>query len=99
MIEFLPGILTGVGNLYPSRGGLPDRMESRMNETIEERRRDLELAARRALACPRCNGTGTLSGEERISSSDENCGLCHGSGLFADEASVSRLLEMLLSEE
>jgi DnaJ-class molecular chaperone len=70
-----------------------------MSETIQEQRRDLELVVRRVLACPRCNGTGTLSGEPRSSAADDNCGLCHGSGLFADEIAVSRLVEALAGEE
>ena len=53
---------------------------------------------RRALACPRCNGMGTLSGEPRSSSSDENCGLCHGRGLYADEVAVNHLVEALLGD-
>jgi DnaJ-class molecular chaperone len=69
-----------------------------MSDSIHEQRRDLELMVRRALACPRCNGTGTLSGEPRTSRADENCGLCHGSGLYADETAVSHLVEALLGD-
>jgi DnaJ-class molecular chaperone len=69
-----------------------------MSETIQEQRRDLELVVRRALACPRCNGSGTLSGEPRTASSEQNCGLCHGSGLYADETAVSHLVEALLGD-
>ena len=69
-----------------------------MNETLEEQRREVELVVRRALACPRCNGSGTVSGDERGAHAHDDCGLCHGSGLFADEAALSRLIETLLGE-
>jgi DnaJ-class molecular chaperone len=69
-----------------------------MSDSIQEQRRDLELIVRRALACPRCNGCGTLSGEPRTSRAEENCGLCHGSGLHADETAVSHLVEALLGD-
>lgn len=69
-----------------------------MSESIQEQRRELELMVRRALACPRCNGMGTLSGEPRTARSEENCGLCHGSGLYADETAVSHLVETLLGD-
>jgi DnaJ-class molecular chaperone len=69
-----------------------------MKHSIQEQRRDLELMVRRALACPRCNGMGTLTGEPRTSSSEDNCGLCHGSGLYADESAVNHLVEVLLGD-
>jgi len=69
-----------------------------MSDSIYEQRRDLELMVRRALACPRCNGAGTLSGEPRMSRSEEDCGLCHGSGLYADETAVAHLVEALLGD-